>query len=85
VSGYRTQSEDTSPEADRLSFDLYRRMSAAEKLGLVAALCRQGDQLALAGLRLRHPGASEAELRHRLAALRLGPELACRVYGSMDE
>ena len=37
--------------------------------------------LALAGLRRRHLGASEAELTRHLADLVLGEELAARAYG----
>ena len=38
--------------------------------------------LSLAGLRARHPEASEAELRRRFADIHLGPKLAAEVYGS---
>jgi hypothetical protein len=40
--------------------------------------------LALSSLRQRHPHASEAELRRRLADLLLGPALAAQVYGPME-
>ncbi len=38
-------------------------------------------ELALAGLRRRHPDATPEELRRCLADLVLGPELAAQVYG----
>jgi hypothetical protein len=38
-------------------------------------------ELALAGLRRRHPAAGPEELCRRLAELLLGPELAARAYG----
>jgi hypothetical protein len=41
--------------------------------------------LTLCGLRQRHPNATETELRRRLADLLLGPELAMRVYGPLQE
>ena len=41
--------------------------------------------LALNGLHQRHPHASPEELRRRLADIRLGPELAARVYGPLSE
>jgi hypothetical protein len=37
--------------------------------------------LSLAGLRSRHPQASEAELRRRFADIHLGPDLAAKAYG----
>jgi hypothetical protein len=39
-----------------------------------------GRAIAIAGLRLRYPGASTAELRQRMAKERLGEELYQRVY-----
>ena len=41
--------------------------------------------LALAGLRQRHPNDSPAQRRRRLADLLLGQELAARVYGPVLE
>ncbi|HNQ78362.1 MAG TPA: hypothetical protein PK747_07515 [Acidobacteriota bacterium] len=48
---------------------------------MVAELNAAARLLALAGLRERHPGADEAELRRRLADLILGKDLARKVYG----
>ncbi len=56
-------------------------MSPAEKAARVVALTRAANTLALAGLRVRHPEASDGELLLRLAAIRLGPDLVRRVYG----
>lgn len=39
------------------------------------------EAIALAGIRLRHPSASERELTLRLAALRYPRELMVRVFG----
>jgi hypothetical protein len=80
-SGYRTQSADTSIVAERVQFDCYRAMTPLEKLEIILDLCSTGRELSLAGLRMRHPSASDEELELREAALRLGPELAGRVYG----
>jgi hypothetical protein len=56
-------------------------MSPAEKARRVAELTCTACTLALAGLRVRHPAADEAELLLRLAALRLGDETVGRAYG----
>jgi len=71
---------DTSERAALLQIDLWRRMSAEEKAGLVGGLTRSVQELCLAGIRERHPLASERECLLRLAVIKLGPELACRVY-----
>ena len=53
---------------------------------MLAQLNAAAHRLALTGLRERHPQASPAELRRRLAGMLLGEELACKVYGNiLDE
>jgi hypothetical protein len=74
---------DTSPAVERFRGERLRAMPAWRKLELVGQLNQTLDTLALSGLRLRHPRASPAELRRRLADLRLGPALAARVYGPL--
>ncbi len=71
-SGYRTQSADTSEEAERILFDRLRRLEPWQRADLLRALNRSVRKLGLAGLRSRHPGADEAELRLRLAELYIG-------------
>ncbi len=73
-------SRDTSAEAERLQIDAWRRMSPLEKAGIVSQATRDVLTLALAGIRQRHPGASERECFIRLAALQLGPTLVRQVY-----
>ena len=46
-----------------------------------ADLNRAADEMALAGIRMRHPEASDRELRLRLAALRLDRGTMVRVFG----
>lgn len=73
-------SPDTSAEAERLQVEIWRGMSSMEKLQLVAEITRAADELALAGIRQRHPDASERECFLRLALLRLGPDLFRATY-----
>ena len=72
---------DTSTAALAVQDALLRRASAAEKLAQVALLSRVVDQLSAAGLRQRHPTTADEMIRYRRAELRLGRELAARVYG----
>lgn len=81
VPGFRTQSRDTSFEAERLLFEHYRGLTPGEKLAVVGELCRAAEELALAGARLTHPAASEAELRLRAAMARLGPDVMRAAFG----
>jgi hypothetical protein len=72
------QTSDSSPEVEDRQIEAWRAMTPAAKLHLVSELVRATEELALAGVRLRHPGASEREQRLRLAALRLDRETLVR-------
>jgi hypothetical protein len=72
---------DTAPEAREVQYRVLRGMSPARKLALVEDANRTARRLAMAGIALRHPEASEAERVRLLMDVVLGPELAARVYG----
>ena len=65
--------------------ELYRHMTAAEKLDRVRDLTLMANRLAQAGLRARHPDEPEATLMLRLARIRLGAELFDRAYPGVLE
>ena len=73
--------DDTSPEVLRRQFALYSTMTVAERARGVSQLTLFVNQLAMVGLRRRHPSAPENELFLRRAALRIGEELVERAYG----
>lgn len=77
----KTQSPDTSPEAEQVLLGLLRRASPARKLQMIVSANRASRELAMCGLKMRHPGASPENLRRRLADLWLGKELAAKAYG----
>lgn len=63
---------DTTPEAEEILLDAYRRMSPEEKLERLVELHRVARRLALTRIREWYgPELSEREERLRLAALRL--------------
>lgn len=72
---------DTSEESARIVTGIYRKMPPERKLLLVFAACRMGQQLALAGLRLRYPDADERTIWHLWAKQYLGETLYRQVYG----
>jgi len=57
---------DTSAAALEAQLDAIRRISPVERLRRAFELSEAMRELALAGLRTRHPGLSEAELIERL-------------------
>ena len=73
-------SADTSAEIERLQIEAWRRMSPLDRLLAANALSRQVQALALAGVRHRHPHASERECFLRLAAIKLGRERTVQLY-----
>jgi len=78
-------STDTAPHIERLQIERLRQMPARRKLALVGEMNQAVRDLALAGLRQRHPNDTPARRQRRLAGLLLGAELATRVYGPAPE
>jgi hypothetical protein len=72
---------DTPPEVLRVQYEIYRRMSPARKFQLVFDTYEMGRQLAMAGLRMRHPGATKEQLYRLWARQHLGQELFEKAYG----
>jgi len=81
----RTQSTDTSPDAERVLIELLRRAPAWRKLRMVEDTNRSVKNLLLAGLRERFPQDPPAALRRRLAELWLGKEISAAAYGPQQE
>jgi hypothetical protein len=78
-------SRDTSAVAEAVMLDIYRRMPSWRKLEIVDDANRTARQLAIIGLRSRHPQDSPARLRRRLLALVLGEPKATEVYGPLED
>src|SRR5438552_2720321 len=66
---------DTRPEAQRVLVEIYRRMSATEKLRCLAGMKNRAKILHAAGYRLRHPSATESEIADDWLLLTLGKAL----------
>lgn len=76
---------DTLIQVEQIQINLLRQMPPWRKLALVGEMTRTVRELALSGLRQRHPDDTPAQLRRRLTDLLLGADLAARVYGSVEE
>lgn len=72
---------DTAPEAREIQFDLWRRASSTRKAEMISALCADIRELALAGVRERHPRASAREALLRVGALTIDRELMIAAFG----
>jgi hypothetical protein len=71
---------DTSPAAERVLIEGYRRMSPAEKLARVVSLNDAVEQFGRARILSQYGDIPEREIRLRLAALRLGRDVMVRVF-----
>ena len=80
----RESLSDTHRSMDARRIELLRTASPARKMEMLGALNAAARNLALTGLRLRHPHAGEAELPRRLADLLLGEGLARKVYRDLE-
>ncbi len=63
---------DTSPEAERVRREVFRRMPLARKWLLLGELYQNGRSMHAAGYRLRHPVATPHEIRRHWMILTLG-------------
>jgi hypothetical protein len=77
--------DDTSLDVERRQIEGWRAMTPARKAALVSSLSRGTRELALAGIRARHPKATPREQFLRLAILTLGADLARRAYPDIDQ
>lgn len=77
----RSESRDTHPAIEALRIAGLRLMTPAQKFALVASLTRNVRDLALAGIRMRHPGIDDRDARIRLAAMTSDRTVLVRAFG----
>jgi hypothetical protein len=66
---------DTSPEADRIVTEVFRRMTISEKWRRVGAIYRTARILHATGVQLRKPAATPREVQDDWIALTLGENM----------
>jgi hypothetical protein len=74
---------DTTPAALDRYHELLRAQEPWQRLAQAMALTRAVREMALAGIRLRHPRADEPEQRVRLAVRLYGRDAARRLFGDV--
>lgn len=72
---------DTSPEVQRIRFEMIRKMPVWKRLAMTCELIQATRLLMLADLRRRFPQAGEYELRRRLIARLLTRDEVIAAYG----
>lgn len=76
---------DTSDSGSRRYHELLRVCAAHERLAQAMALTTMTRELAMAGLRARHPNADASELRVRLTVRLYGRDAATRLFGAVPD
>jgi hypothetical protein len=71
---------DTSPAAEQLQFEIWRRMSPAEKFAAFLDLQATAEAFAEAGIRRRYPLADAREVFLRRVAMHLDRDTMVRCY-----
>jgi hypothetical protein len=75
---------DTTPEAERVLDEIFRRMPASRRLAIALELTESLLQETAAGVRSRHPEYTEDEVRLAVIRQSLGDELFRQVYPGVD-
>ena len=76
---------DTSPEAQQVLNEIYRKMPITVKVKRIFEAYQTGKILAMAGLRDRYPQASEKKIWYLWAKQHLGEKLFNEVYREVPD
>jgi hypothetical protein len=74
---------DTSPASRARYYELLRSLPVDRRMQAMVRLSRAVRELALAGIRERHPAATNAELQVRLTVRLYGRAVAQRLFASV--
>jgi hypothetical protein len=83
VLGVEMVPADTTVEAARVQYEIFRRMPAERRLELALQMSDALREIAAAGVRQRHPDYSEEQVRLAVIRLTLGDDLFRKAYGDV--
>lgn len=78
--GYDRWMRDTTDDAIAVRTRIYRAMTGAQRCDLAAEMSMAARELALAGIRTRHPDYDADQARYALLRMILGDDLFQRVW-----
>lgn len=81
LDGTAKGASDTSPEVERMMFEIWRRITPAQKLEKVLSIGRSVNELTRAYLRREYPDATPREIELRLAARNLDRATMIAAFG----
>ena len=79
----RTQSEDTSPEVERVQIELLRKAGKTRRLQLGLELSGEALEMAQRAIRRSHPDISELDAKLLFVEVTYGKDLADRVRSQL--
>ena len=79
----RTQSPDTSPDAERVQIERLRAMTPAQRMTVSRAMTRRNIRLSLRSIRRAQPDASDDDVKVTFIAVHYGRDLAERVRSEL--
>lgn len=79
----RTQSPDTSPDAERVQIERLRAMTPAQRMTVSRAMTRRNIRLSLRAIRRAQPDASDDDVKVTFIAVHYGRDLAERVRAEL--
>lgn len=79
----RTQSPDTSPDAERAQLERLRAMTPAQRMTVSRAMTRRNIRLSLRAIRRTQPDASDDDVKVTFIAVHYGRDLAERVRAEL--
>jgi len=80
MDGTAKGASDTSPEADEVMFQLWRRATPSQKLRKIFGIGKMINDLVRGELRGRYPSATPREIELRLASRNLDRETMMRAF-----
>ncbi len=81
----RTQSEDTSPEMERVQIELIRKATPAKLFGLVRSMSQTMIEASIRNIRKLHPDASQEEITLIFVELYYGKKVANLVRSQIEK
>ena len=81
----RTQSEDTSPEMERVQIELIRKATSTKLFGLVRSMSQTMIEASIRNIRKLHPDASQEEITVIFVELYYGKKVADLVRSQIEK
>ena len=74
------RSPDTTPDAEAMQLELYRRMTPGRRVMIAYEMSMMARRITLSGIRSRHPEYTDDEAKYALFRILVGDELFRRAW-----